>query len=31
MLCAVSLLTGVAAVRSIEGRKPVKITDLIRL
>jgi predicted dehydrogenase len=28
---AMSVLTGVAAMRSIEGRKPVKIADLIRL
>jgi hypothetical protein len=28
---AMSLLTGVAAMRSIEQRKPVKISDLIRL
>jgi hypothetical protein len=28
---AMSLLTGVAAARSIEQRKPVKISDLVRL
>jgi len=28
---AMSLLTGVAAVRSIEQRKPVKIADLVKL
>jgi hypothetical protein len=28
---AMSLLTGVAAMRSIEQRKPVKIADLIKL
>ena len=28
---AMSLLTGVAAVRSIEQRKPIKINDLVKL
>jgi hypothetical protein len=28
---AMSLLTGVAAVRSVEQRKPIKIADLIKL